>query len=82
MNSAIQNATPQYGTHQATEVAQELPIRVAQELATCRCVFGRMKPFRESWEKVVGEKHLPTGMMGADSLCPMLFDECFDVALE
>ena len=48
-------------------MAQELPIRVAQELATCSCVFGRMKPFRESREKVVGEKHLPTGMMGADS---------------
>ena len=31
------------------------------------CVFGRMKPFREIWEKVVGEKHLPTRMMGADS---------------
>ena len=48
-------------------MAQELAIRVAQELATCSCVFGRMKPFRESRENVVGEKHLPTGMMGADS---------------
>ncbi len=48
-------------------MAQELVIRVAQELATCSCVFGRMEPFRESREKVVGEKHLPTGMMGADS---------------
>lgn len=48
-------------------MARELPIRVAQELATCGCVFGRMKPLRESREKVVGEKHLPTRMMGADS---------------
>jgi len=67
VNSAIQIAITQYGTHQATEVARELPIRVAQELVTCSCVLGRMKPFRESREKVVGEKHLPTGMMGADS---------------
>lgn len=29
--------------------------------------LGRMKPFRESREKVVGEKPLPTGMIGADS---------------
>ena len=48
-------------------MALELPIRVAQELATCSFVFGRIKPFRESREKVVGEKHLPTRMMGADS---------------
>ena len=48
-------------------MAQELPIRVAPELATCSCVFGRLKPFRESREKVVGEKYLPTRMMGADS---------------
>ena len=36
-------------------------------ISDVQLLFFRMKPFRESREKVVGEKHLPTRMMGADS---------------